>query len=259
MKTKLLTTAVLAFGISAGAQASLVARTGGMVYDDVNNITWLADANLFQTLAVGNGNLVNDIIAANNGVIYDTPNTLDTVSNSGIYNLTTADFDTSTGTMTWWGAQAWANNLTLGGVTGWTLPTTEFQLGGFDQTGSQMGDLFYNQLGGLTGGPISSSHNDNYNLFSNMQDSIYWSSSQSLPDLANEASDPSKAWVFGFHVGGQTDTQKLGGFNAMAVHAGDVAASTVPVPAAVWLFGSGLIGLASFTRRKNKSANLIAA
>ena len=39
MNKTFLTTVVLAFGISTGAQASLVARAGGMVYDDVNNIT----------------------------------------------------------------------------------------------------------------------------------------------------------------------------------------------------------------------------
>ncbi len=77
MKTKLLTTAVLVFGVSAGAQASLVARDGGMVYDDVNNITWAADANLFQTQVASNSNLVNDIIAANNAVIHYTPNFYD--------------------------------------------------------------------------------------------------------------------------------------------------------------------------------------
>ena len=33
----------------------------------------------------------------------------------------------------------------------------------------------------------------------------------------------------------------------------------VPVPAAIWLFGSGLIGLLSFNRRKNKTTNVIAA
>jgi hypothetical protein len=38
-----------------------------------------------------------------------------------------------------------------------------------------------------------------------------------------------------------------------------LSAAPVPVPAAAWLFGSGLIGLASFTRRKNNSANLSAA
>ena len=31
---------------------------------------------------------------------------------------------------------------------------------------------------------------------------------------------------------------------------GDVGASVVPVPAAVWLFGSGLIGLLGVARRK---------
>lgn len=34
---------------SVSSQASLVARDGGMVYDDVNNITWAVDANLAQT------------------------------------------------------------------------------------------------------------------------------------------------------------------------------------------------------------------
>ena len=58
MKATLLTTVVLALGVSTGAQASLLARAGGMVYDDVNNITWAADANLFKTQAAGNVNLV---------------------------------------------------------------------------------------------------------------------------------------------------------------------------------------------------------
>ena len=68
MNTKFLTTAaVLAFSLSTGAQASLVARTGGMVYDTVNKITWASDANLFQTQAASNANLVSEIIAANGG------------------------------------------------------------------------------------------------------------------------------------------------------------------------------------------------
>ena len=84
MNTKFLTTAaVLAFSLSTGAQASLVARDGGMVYDTVNNITWAADANLAQTSG------------------YDTD-----------------------GKMTWAAAVAWADQLTLGGYTDWSLPTT---------------------------------------------------------------------------------------------------------------------------------------
>ena len=106
-------------GFTGTSQASLVARAGGMVYDNVNNITWAADANLFKTQAASNPNLVNEIIAGNGGVIHDTPNYYDTQVGSGIYNLIRyADFNTDTGRMTWFGAQAWANNLTLGGVKG---------------------------------------------------------------------------------------------------------------------------------------------
>jgi len=54
-------------GFTGTSQASLVARAGGMVYDNVNNITWAADANLFKTQAASNPNLVNEIIAGNGG------------------------------------------------------------------------------------------------------------------------------------------------------------------------------------------------
>jgi hypothetical protein len=37
---------------------------------------------------------------------------------------------------------------------------------------------------------------------------------------------------------------------AWAVRDGDVAASVVPLPAAAWLFGSGLLGLFGVSRRK---------
>ena len=36
-------------GFTGASQAALIARGGGMVYDDVNNITWAADANLAKT------------------------------------------------------------------------------------------------------------------------------------------------------------------------------------------------------------------
>ena len=237
MNTKLLTTAaVLALSVSTGAQASLVARTGGMVYDTVNKITWAADANLFKTQAASNANLVSQIITANGGVIHVTPN----MFSNGTYTLTTADFNTDTGRMTWWGAQAWANDLTLGGVKGWSLPTTTPAVLGFNQTGSQMGDLFYNQLGGVAGTDISTTHNANYNLFTNVQNYVYWSSSEYEPG-------PHHAWTFsaldGVQVNGAKDLQ----FYAWAVRPGDVAA--VPVPGAFWLFGSVMVGLMSLKRR----------
>ena len=237
MNTKLLTTAaVLAFSLTTGAQASLVARSGGMVYDTVNNITWAADANLFKTQAASNANLVSEIITANGGVIHDTPNYFD----NGTYTLTTADFDATTGAMTWWGAQAWANNLTLGGVTGWSLPSTHVEAYGVNITSSPMGDLFYNQLGGAAWTDIATTHNANYNLFTNVQSYVYWSGSEYAPG-------PGVAWFFNTGNGDQSGSVKTTQLYAWAVRPGDVAA--VPVPGAFWLFGSGLVALTGLKRR----------
>ena len=227
---------ILGLSISNGANASLIARASGMVYDDVHNITWAADANLFRTQADRNPNLVTEIIAANGGVIHDTGNYYD----YGTYTLTTVDFDTSTGLMTWWGAQAWANNLSLGGYTDWTLPTTIPANVGYSQKGSQMGDLFYNQLGGVAGNSITTTNNSNYNLFYNVQSDPYWSNSEYAPN-------PSFAWLFITNGGFQGNYGKNDHVYAWAVRSGDVAA--VPLPGSVWLFLYGLICFMGLKRR----------
>ena len=173
------------------------------------------------------------------GAIHDTPNAYD----NGTYTLTTADFNTTTGAMSWWGAQAWANNLTLGGVTGWSLPTTVPALSGLNQKGSQMGDLFYNQLGGVSSTSIATTQNANYDLFTNVQSSLpysYWSGSE-------YGSYPTVAWNFSTSLGDQNTNFKDYQFYAWAVRPGDVAA--VPVPGAFWLFGSAMVGLMGLKRR----------
>ena len=54
----------------------------------------------------------------------------------------------------------------------------------------------------------------------------------------------------GFSNGGQNHGSKGANFYGWAVRSGDV--SAVPVPAAVWLFGSGLLGLIGIARKKHR-------
>ena len=232
--------------------AALFDRGNGMIYDNVNAITWLADANYFKTQLAANTNLVSAIMTANAGGINDSSNTLNP---TGVYTLTAADFDEVTGSMTWWGAQAWVNTLTVGGVSGWTLPVTEPPVSDFDQTTTQFGHLYYNDFGGLAvDGVDPLAPNPNYALFTNIQD-YYWTSTEADdPNNAldpNNAPDPSYAWMFGIINGSQDIDSKnpTTPVNAWAIHIGDVAA--VPVPSAVWLFLTGLSVLFRVKQKRN--------
>jgi hypothetical protein len=79
--------------LSGAAQAALVVRGGGMIYDTTLNITWLADMNYAVT---------SGYAAANAG---------GTGSNR---------VDTN-GSMGWNAANTWANNLMYGGYDDWRL------------------------------------------------------------------------------------------------------------------------------------------
>ena len=62
---------------------------------------------------------------------------------------------------------------------------------------------------------------------------------------------------FNFYYGYQNTLDKDFNAYAWAVQSGDVgvAVSSVPVPAAMWLFGSGLLGLMGVARRKHRVTN----
>jgi hypothetical protein len=243
------------------AEAALLSRAGGtMVYDTDLDITWVADANLFATQVAQAGGqdsdyvrLKNEIITANGGVIYDSPNYRDSPDRySGIYTLNQGDFHFRPGLMNWFAAQAWANSLVYGGYSDWRLPTTIPEKPGYNQSDSEMGHLFYSELGGIAGKTIADSHNANYDLFSNLGKTginAYWSGTEGVPP----ANDPTHflaqfASNFYFNDGNQ---DRFGGkeqyYLAWAVRNGDVAA--VPVPGAVWLFLSGLMGLMYLKRQ----------
>ena len=209
--------------ISFNTNAALVERLGGLAYYDTEtDLTWLADANYAMT--------------------------------SGYSTY---------GDMNWSDANTWATGLEVSGITGWRLPGT-VDVGndgatysniyqgvdfGYNITShSELSNMFYNVLGNTAyydtngNGPQTNFGLVNTGPFSNIQSGQYWSSTE----LAGY--EEFSAWYFFMHAGNQYHDTKSYNFFAWAVHDGDV--SAVPVPAAVWLFASGLIGLIGFAKRK---------
>lgn len=215
-------------------------------YDTVLDITWLADAN------------------AGAGSAYDDKS----------YEF--SEETTTDGRMTWSNANDWATTLNPYGsdITGWRLPTVSpidgttaddlnlSYIGSEDNgynvsapgtlyagsTASEMAHMFYTTLGdkgycnpatstvSSCSGPQAGWGLSNTGPFSNFQSDGYWSATNYTPDIF-------AVWGFNFNDGGQLGYNKPSNFYAWAVHTGDVGASVVPVPAAAWLFGSGLLGL----------------
>jgi len=163
--------------------------------------------------------------------------------------------------MGWADAKVWAAGLFIDGYAGWRLPTT-FTVdssctadtagtlsaaggtaNGYNCIGSELGHLFYNELGGTAGNNIHSSTDPDAALFSiDPSGLVLWSNT---PDASNPNNN---AYYYNFSNGEQGISYNGAGYSALAVRDGDI--SAVPVPAAAWLFGSGLIGLAGVARRK---------
>lgn len=225
----LLAVAALSISIftSTGANAALVSVQGGQaVYDTVLNVTWLSDANYALTSGFA----------------------------PGIFPVS------QPGQMSWAQANSWIASLNAEnggkghlGYNDWRLPSTrqpdascsiQDSTGSYGNncTGSEMGYLFY-ELGGIAGSSITTTHNSNYNLFSNFQSSVYWSGTPS-PVLRNTA----YAWQFDFANGSQGYSPQFSSFYAMAV-----AGPVVPVPTAALLFGSGLLALVGTARKRKKA------
>ncbi len=141
---------------------------------------------------------------------------------------------------------SWAENLslTIGNVVydNWRLPSAgSAPSSGYDQTNSEMGHLWYTELGNNGGSGLL-----NKGDFENLNTSVYWFGTE-------YTSDPVYAWSFDLGGGHQdfnlkNNLPQNGPFYSLAVRSGKV--SPVPEPATMLLFGSGLAGLVAFKRKK---------
>ena len=231
MSNLLRLSAYLFLCVSLNTFGALYDRGNGLIYDDVLDITWLQDANYAQTSG------------------YD-----------------------SDGLMTPSQAMAWADQLSYGGYDDWRLPLANLMNPtspcygndgscdmGYNNTTGELGHMYYNNLGGVgfrdTNGNVvqsgwgftNSSFTDGNSgasvSFVNLQNASnwYWLDEEYEPDNAY-------AWAF-YNNGGQGFMDQDATGYGWAVRAGDV--SSVPLPAGIYLFLSGLVGLGLMRGRNN--------
>ena len=214
--------------VSLNSFGALYDRGNGLIYDDVLNITWMQDANYAQTSGYAAANVAGS-------------------GNSGPVNIQ-AD-----GRMGWSAAITWAEQLEYEGYDDWRLASAgSAPTSGYNITNGELGHMFYNNLGNTAEYPFNEYSSRNFSFtdattgagekyFVNVANARYWLGEDEVP------SHTGGAWLFATYDGYQGGATKNVSHNTWAVRAGDV--STVPVPAAAWLFGSALAGLL-VTRRK---------
>lgn len=225
------------------ADAALIDRGGGLIYDSALNVTWLADANYAKTSG------------------YDADGKMSWQNAAG-----------------WADSLSYYDSVRNVSYTDWRLPTfndlggvgCDYGYSGTDcgynvsTVSSELAHLYYGDLAnkgfvdsrglqqdgyGLVDDPANP-HDES--LFSNIQTYYYWIGT---PYNGTGGNSQDHAWYLQTATGMQNYTSKGSNFYAWAVRDGDVA--TVPAPESFGLFisGMGLIGLAVNRQRKAVQIN----
>ena len=180
-----------------------------------------------------------------NGLIYDDVLDITWMQDANYAQTSGYDLD---GRMTWADANTWADQLSYGGFDDWRLASAgNAPAYAYTATG-ELGHMFYNNLGNTAYTSIlnnvsftDATPGGGTESFLNVQSSVYWYGEEN-PSSSNFAP------AFYTYDGRQVNGYKGGRHYSWAVHDGDIGASPVPLPAAFWLFASGLISLRLFKR-----------
>ena len=248
-------TLVLAL-LASTSRAALVDVGNGLINHPAANLTWVADANLFLTMATADTALVSKVVTA------WTDGPIPTLAGDGsTHTIVAADFDATTGKMNWYGARAWVNYLKLShykGYTDWRLPelgTASLQAGGclvcvpgngFAVSSSEWWRLFYDELGGTAHVPLASSNNGGYALFQNIEGVAFWGNAQNGTTTAL------------FRDGGEqiADQTNVVGYRAWAVRDGQSVASPPLAPYIAFVPGNPDFGVVPYNIPKTAAITL---
>ena len=225
MKVYLL--AVWLLTLSCTANSALVSVLGGKAfYDDVADLTWLADADYARTSGYDADGLMTWVEATT----WATSLSIDGVS--GWRLPTTIDVGND--------GTSYLNGLFYTGVDA-----------GYNMTDhSELSNLWYNVLGNIpyydTLGNSNQPGNGltNTGQFINLVSSArYWSSTEYAP-LAS-----TRAWGFRVGIGYQDFYTKVQNYSSWAVISGNADdLQAVPLPSVLLLFGIGFLGMTMFRR-----------
>ena len=188
-----------------------------------------------------------------NRLIYDDDRDITWYDFSNVANLWQSQVNWASGLSVTFGSTTyddWRLPSTVDGPYVWSYDgTTSY---GYNNTSSEMGHLFYTELGNLGFSAIDGTNPQpgwgltNTGDFQNLAAIVYWSGTEYAPNTLY-------AWLFNFNGGDQYADNKDFNLYALAVRSGDVvAAEAVPEPTTIALLGIGLAMMTVYGAKRRR-------